>query len=330
MGPITHMMIGVGIGALSGQTVTPYNPIYCATVMGALMPDLDIVTMLKSNLTLIRHHRGATHSFGGILVISAIIAGILYIDFGGPVLSYFFWALAGALSHVLTDYLNSYGTRLLWPFSSRPFAGNLLMFKDPYLTAMFVPILIFYTSPFWPAVAAFVLGFIYLLLRWKMRSRAEQIITEKYALSPGKEKLAVMPALQGHASWDFLIEGPREILMGTWNFFNGKIDNLRSLERKADTPLIKKALQSGPGRIFRQFTSYYHISYWEEKGKYFVKLMDLRFKNKTDFFYKAVLIFNQHQSLEEAYFHRHSETIPMEKTAKEEKSPASGHETSAL
>lgn len=320
MGPITHTMVGVGVGALSGQTVTPYNPIYCATVLGALMPDLDIVTMLKSNLTLIRHHRGATHSFGGIIVLSVIIASILYVDFGGPILAYFFWALAGTVSHIFLDYLNSYGTRLFWPITSRPFAGNLLMFKDPYLTAVFVPVLIFYTSPFWPAVAAFSVGIVYLLLRWIMRSRVERILKEKYGLSPGREKLAVMPALKGSVSWDFLIERPREILVGTLNYFGGKIDNIRSLERKDHTPLTNKALHSAPGRIFRQFTSYYHISYWEEKGRYFVKLMDLRFKNKTDFFYKATLIFNKHHSLEEAYFHRHSEAIPMENNTDRETS----------
>ncbi len=309
MGPITHMMVGVGVGALSGQTVTPYNPIYCATVMGALTPDLDIVTMLRSNLNLIRHHRGATHSLGGIIVLAAIISGILYVDFGGSILVYFLWALAGALSHILLDYLNSYGTRLLWPFSSYPFAGNLLMFKDPCLTAFFVPILFFYRSPFWPAVAAFGLGLIYILLRWKMRTRVEGMLKEKYGLSPGREKLAVMPALNGAGSWDFLIEGPREIMLGTLNFFGGKIENIRSLERKIHTPLIKKALHSVPGRLFRQFTSYYHIHSWEEKEKYFVKLMDLRYKNKSDFLYKATLVFDKQHSLEEAYFHRLSEAV---------------------
>ena len=48
MDPVTHALIGLGISALSGQPLSPYNPANCAAVVGALVPDLDVLTMLES------------------------------------------------------------------------------------------------------------------------------------------------------------------------------------------------------------------------------------------------------------------------------------------
>jgi inner membrane protein len=309
--PISHAIIGLGVGALSGQPITLYNPLYCAAIMGAIMPDIDVVTMLKGDLSFIRNHRGITHSLGGFLLLSAIISAIIFVDFGGSMLQYFYWAFFGAVSHGILDFFNSYGTKLLWPFSGKRQTGNLLMFFDPILIILFLPVIFAWQNPQKAALIGFSGIILYLFVRLKMRQRVESFLKKAYNLKPGMDRLAVMPALRGMFSWDFCIEGAREIIVGTHNYIDQNISNCSHMDRTA-SPLIFKALQTAPGRLFCQFTSFYHITHWEDKGRYFVKLMDLRFKHKTDFSYWATLIFNDQLSLEEAYFNRLNNLIPMD------------------
>ncbi len=309
MDPITHALVGMGVGALSGQTLTPYNPIYCAAVMGAIIPDLDIVTMLKGEVSLVKHHRGPTHSIGGLLLLSAITAAVVFIDFGGNMLQYLFWALAGGLSHVLLDSLNPYGAQIFWPFSRKRWAANLFMFYDPVFMLLFIPVLFMYQAPQVAGISAIVATMVYLVLRWKFRLNVQRYLQRKYNLKPHRDRLAVMPALKGLSCWDFLIERPREIILGSMNSFGLKEQDNQSLNRKNPSPVALKALQTKLGRFFKQFTSHYYVMHWEEQGKHFVKLMDLRFKRKTDFFYRATFVYNEEMNLEEAYFHKHNESF---------------------
>lgn len=312
MDPVTHALIGLGVSALSGQPLSPYNPSNCAAVVGAVLPDLDVITMLKGELAFIRQHRGPSHSWGGLLFVSAVAALITFIDFGGNLWNHFLWGLAGAISHGILDFLNSYGIRLWWPFNKKLIAGNLLMFFDPLLFIFFVPILFSYRTPYKAAAFALCGTVFYLLLRWQMRQRVKRMLQCKFNLNSTKDKIVVMPALSGLLNWDFTIKASCEIIVGTFNYLNRKISNCRYLDRKGFPSLAFKALQSIPGKLFCQFTTSYHIVQWEEKGKYFVKLMDLRFKNKSDFFYRAMLIFNEKQHLEKAYFCRQNNLIPMD------------------
>lgn len=318
MDPFTHGIIGLGIGALCGQPLSPYNAVYNAALLGATAPDLDFVTMLRGDMTFLRNHRGTSHSLAGFLFFSAAIAGILFLDFGGNPLVYFLWALAGALSHGILDSLNSYGTQLWWPFSSKRCAGNLLMFFDPFLIILFLPVFFAYQSPQKAALLALGLTGLYLLLRLLLRLNVERWLCKKFALVRDKTRLAVLPALKGTTSWDFFIEAPGEIILGTLNSFKPVIHRKQYLPKIPTTPLVLQALQTIPGKFFSQFTSFYHINFWKEKNKHIVKLIDLRFKNKSDFFYTLTMIFNEQLLLEEAYFHRMGEVIPVDKCFSEE------------
>ncbi|MGI5823846.1 MAG: metal-dependent hydrolase [Dethiobacteria bacterium] len=313
MDTFTHAIVGLGVGALSGQPLSPYNPVYCATVVGAVMPDIDIVTLLQGEYALVKHHRGPTHSIGGLLLLAAAVAGIIHLDFGLNPLPYFFWALGGTLSHGLLDYLNSYGIQIWWPFQGKRYAGNLLMFFDPVLFMLFVPILVHYRNPFKTALLAFVGVALHLFLRWKIRLQAAHFLRKKY--KPQTEynsRLALMPALKGILRWDFMIEKQHEIIVGTLDFLSQNVSSCRHLNKIMASPLISKALQTVPARLFCQFTSYYFVTEWQKKGKYYVKLADLRFKYQSDFLYKLTFIFNEQHLLEEAYFCRQNNFVPLD------------------
>lgn len=320
MDPFTHGIVGLGVGALSNLPLSPYNPVYGAALLGAIAPDLDVVAMLKGDLYFIRNHRGATHSLAGFIVLSAAIAGLFFLDYRGNPLVYFFWAMAGAISHGILDSLNSYGTLLFWPFSPKRYAGNLLMFFDPFLIFLFLPVFFSIWSPNKVACLSLGLTGLYLLLRLIIRMNVEKFLRNKFSLPKGKIKLSVLPALRGIANWDFFIEAPREMMFGTLNLMGLDICRKQSLPKSEHTPVILQALQTIPGKFFSQFTSLYHIKSWKEKNKHIVKFIDLRFKDKSDFFYKLTMVFNEQLLLEKAYFHRLGETLPVNRLFQEENS----------
>lgn len=134
MEPVTHVVFGLGMATLSGHDFTLTNPVYIASIAGAIVPDLDILFRIGGELTYLKHHRKITHSFKSVLFISAIIP--LCINMVIPLESFwevFFWALGGCTSHVFLDLLNSYGVKLLWPFSKKSFSLNLLLVYDPVI-----------------------------------------------------------------------------------------------------------------------------------------------------------------------------------------------------
>ena len=47
MDALTHGLIGLAIGNLSGQPLSYNNPIYLAAFFGSLAPDLDIVAISR-------------------------------------------------------------------------------------------------------------------------------------------------------------------------------------------------------------------------------------------------------------------------------------------
>ena len=134
--------------------------------------------------------------------------------------------------------------------------------------------------------------------------KVKGMLQSEYSHNPEKGRIVVMPASRGIVNWDFTIEAPREIIVGTLNYLNRKISNCRHMDRKALSPLSYKACKPHPAVFLASLPgvlSYYPM---EDKGKHFVKLMDLRFKNKSDFLYRVMMIFNERQLLEEAYFYR--------------------------
>ena len=186
------------------------------------------------------------------------------------------------------------------------------MFFDPFLLFLFLPLFFAFQTP--QKAAFFSLGLMgfYLLLRWLLRFNVERYLRKKFHLSQIQTRLAVIPALKGILTWDFFIEAPKEIIVGTLNSFGLGIRKKQLLEKKENARLIEQAMQTTPGKFFSQFTSLYHIHCWKEKNKHIVKLIDLRFKSKTDFFYKLTMIFNDQFLLEEAYFHRRGEILPVD------------------
>lgn len=135
MDNLCHTLAGAAMGRAGLARRTPY-------AMGVLMiaanlPDIDVAVFLTDTLP-VSFRRGWTHGVLAQLLLPVLLtlATGWWAQRRGQAPAWRSWlllSLAGVYSHVGLDYLNSYGIRLLMPFSSRWFYGDALYIVDPWM-----------------------------------------------------------------------------------------------------------------------------------------------------------------------------------------------------
>ncbi len=142
MDPVCHTLTGLAMGHAG---LTRRTPLALATLaLAANAPDIDIAVLATSTLQ-VSFRRGWTHGPPAMLVLplalTALVVGydrlVRQRRFPAPppvVPAQVLWLAAlGTWSHPLLDYMNSYGIRLLMPFSGRWFYGDALYIVDPWI-----------------------------------------------------------------------------------------------------------------------------------------------------------------------------------------------------
>ncbi len=306
MDPLTHALVGVGVAALTGDKFALGNPVHLGAVLGALAPDMDIVFRLFGDVPYLTHHRGSSHSIPGVLVMSGVIAAGLWLLLGGinPGLI-FLWTFLGALSHITLDILNSYGAKVLWPFSRKSYTLNLLVLADPVIIALFAGVILWPGMPGLIAEAAFWLALVYLGSRFYLRQRVYRMLERRFA-GESILRIIVMPAMVSLWNWSFLIETRESYIIGEIRCFSSQLGIKRILEKVPQNVLIGKALKSKIGQLFQSFTPYFHISHRLEDGKHIVRFRDLRYFFREDFLHSATVIFDETQTIIDAVFQPYS------------------------
>jgi len=141
MDPITHGIAGSLLGK-SFFTKREGRIATFACVLGAVFPDVDVFAELFSRdpLSVIRFHRGFTHSFVGLPIFAVALAWLTRLVFGrrgAPSFGMLTLIYAvGIASHILLDATTSFGTRLWNPFSSDRVAWDLVFILDLSFTAI--------------------------------------------------------------------------------------------------------------------------------------------------------------------------------------------------
>lgn len=149
MDNLTHSLIGAALGQAGLKRRTGLA--MPALIIGANLPDVDASCFLWLEGTEhLGFRRGITHGPPALILLPALLATILW--------GYDCWqtrrgtrpegrlpvrlgwlyllSLIGCLSHPLFDWLNTYGIRLLEPFSSQWFYGDALFIIDIWVLAM--------------------------------------------------------------------------------------------------------------------------------------------------------------------------------------------------
>lgn len=136
MDAITHGLVG-GLIARLGPTEKLGGAATAVGAIAAAIPDLDYALFVAGPGAYYCHHREATHSIVGGIVIATMVAGFANVATGKKAFAAFWGvALAGFLSHVLLDALTPFGTLVFFPFSDRRLAGDVLCFVDPWISSI--------------------------------------------------------------------------------------------------------------------------------------------------------------------------------------------------
>ncbi|GGC18361.1 hypothetical protein GCM10011371_02360 [Novosphingobium marinum] len=147
MDNLTHSLVGALIGQAGPKRLTGLS--MPALVIGANLPDIDATCTIYGTQSLAMR-RGLTHGPIALVLLPLALAAILYgfdrwqarrgkrpaarppVRFGWL----FVLAFVACLTHPTLDWMNSYGIRLLEPFSSRLFYGDTLFIIDVWLWAL--------------------------------------------------------------------------------------------------------------------------------------------------------------------------------------------------
>lgn len=107
--------------------------------VGGMAPDLDVLIRSSSDpLLALEFHRQFTHSLLAIPIIGGLAGLLAYALLGRrwriSMCQAVWWGILGCATHGVLDGCTSYGTQLLWPFSDRRIAWDLISVVDPLFT----------------------------------------------------------------------------------------------------------------------------------------------------------------------------------------------------
>ncbi len=159
MDPLTHIVTGVTLSQLAAPPSRAWAAL--AGVFFAVLPDLDYFFTFNNRLSYLKHHRGFSHSLPALLLFTLAVAALGRL-LGGPRWFRPLLVIGAAvlISHLFLDWMTSYGTQLLNPFTRTKFSLDWLFIIDPYFTGILaVGALVSLISTGWGrAVAAACLG----------------------------------------------------------------------------------------------------------------------------------------------------------------------------
>jgi inner membrane protein len=144
MDNLCHTLTGAALGeaGLKARTALGMSTL----IIASNLPDVDVAVFLTDTLPM-SFRRGWTHGVLAMAVLPAILAGLMVawdrVARGtrrsrepARASTLLMLAYLGTWLHVFMDFLNTYGVRLLMPFSERWFYGDALYIVDPFLYAL--------------------------------------------------------------------------------------------------------------------------------------------------------------------------------------------------
>lgn len=144
MDPLAHTLFGAALAESGLKRRSRYAT--ATLLIGANLPDIDVVAGLWGNDFELHARRGHTHGVLAMLLLPLLLTGAVMLWHRwrskaaaapadtppfkpGAILALAFLSL---LCHPLLDWMNTYGVRLLMPFDDRWFYGDTLFIVEPW------------------------------------------------------------------------------------------------------------------------------------------------------------------------------------------------------
>jgi inner membrane protein len=299
MGAITQVLAAVALARCGFRRVTPMA--MAIIVTAAVAPCLDWLSVLGGARMFLEVHRTATDSLLGISILAAGIAGI-FVAIGartGKTIRFFpafLAALAGGGVHLLLDLTNSYGVKLLWPFSARWFAWDLTAPIDPWimvilLAGLLLPALFrMVTEEIGAgakrgafdrgAAAALVMVALFCCARFVLRQRAVALLAAREYHGEAANAAGAFPESLSPLEWSGVVDTDDtmdevEVSLGPGAVFDP--ESARVFYKAEESAALDAARGSAVGAEFLRFARFPLARVEPTDGGYRITMRDLRF-----------------------------------------------------
>ncbi|MEW5976593.1 MAG: metal-dependent hydrolase [Acidobacteriota bacterium] len=304
MDNLTHTLYGLALSQAGLNRVHPRAT--SAILIGANLPDIDMISLFWGPLKCLEYHRGFTHGIAGVICGASLLTAVV----GGWHWKFSrqsnpgWWklplaALAGTGSHLLLDYTNSYGIRPFLPFSGAWYALDLVFIIDPWILLIFLlslglPFLLRLVSQEIGArSSAYSRGAMVCLLliagywgvkQWSHRQAIQELDQAGFRTGAPMQ-VGAMPKIFNLLGWHGIVEtsaafhtvdvgwSPRSPLTSQRN---------RTYRKAVEDGVLKAALQSRTARIFSDFARFPVVTVEPIDEGYRVTIRDLRFDFATE------------------------------------------------
>ena len=324
MDNLTHTAIGLFLARAGAGKWSPRAT--AILLVAANAPDIDILSGLPSPLAYLEYHRGIAHTLVALPVLALLsvalvrVAGRKAVYWPGA----FAAALVGVASHLLLDWTNIYGIRMLLPFSARWLRLDTMAVVDPWIWVLAAAAL---AGPFLArligsevasggarprhhgrAAAVFALAGVVAINcgRLVAHSRAIEILEARTYQGESPTRAAAFPNPLNPLRWRGLVETPAFYAMTDVDVA-GDFDPTRALilyKPDAD-PALDAAART---HAFRAFLTFNQYPLWRvtaapaiDGGK-LVELFDLRFGNPAAPGFQATAVVDANQRVVDSKF----------------------------
>jgi inner membrane protein len=288
-----------------------------ALIVGANLPDVDVLAYLAGPAADLEWRRGWTHGILAVAVLPLLLTGALVLLHRAiqarrvkpspvPLNSSQLLLLSfiAILSHPVLDTLNTYGVRWLMPLSGTWYYGDTLFIVDPWVWGVLaLGVTLSWRrdranqqGPDRPARVAISLFLVYALAMASSGAGARAIIRREVEELSGKRVLSMMasPVAFNPLVRRFVVEQEGEYRVGSFNWLrhprvSREVQTFRRGE--PDHPAVRTAARTPAGRRFLMWARFPTFTAEQRgAGEFLVHLVDLRYANRPDVRFGAMSI----------------------------------------
>lgn len=323
MDNITHSLTGLLLSRAGLQRLTPRAP--WILLLAANAPDIDVVSAFGGSLNYLHYHRYLTHSLVALPVLPLLCVLAVRLISRRPVNwpGAYVIAFIGVASHLALDLTNTYGVRLLLPFSGRWLHWDITNVIDFWIWG------VLFISVCAPALARLVnaeigatgqtasagrgfavFALVFLTLYEGARSvahaRAVSTLESRIYSGQAPSRVAALPGPVSLFEWRGIAETPELVssvnvdLLGDFDPATG-----RSFYKPEPSPAIEAARRTP---VFEEFLRFSQYPFWQvtpaeqAEGGTRVEAVDLRFGDPRTPAFVATAIVDANQRVIRAWF----------------------------
>jgi inner membrane protein len=296
--PITHFLTGAVLARAGFNRKTALAT--ATMTLAAEAPDLDVFWGFKGPVYSFAHHRGFTHSFLGLILVSAVVVGFMYLVWrlrgrktnipGLPPrwgLLFLFAYIAG-LSHILLDFTNNYGIRPFWPFWEKWYSWDIVFIFEPALYIILIgglvlPLIFSRREPLPRGRKFGVAALICLALLYAFRDHehrhAVNALRQQQFLSAPPVRVSVYPYYWHLQKWYAVAETASSFATSDIDSRTGQLDQseLEYFPKPPETPVTLAAKKSYLGRVYLDWAQYPLVTQSYAQDGWTVRFRDLRY-----------------------------------------------------